>query len=421
MRSTCLRGVLLVTMALGATLAARPAAALVLAPDSDTTLAPPDDRGWDYVGRRGNASAVYLGDRWVLTAFHVRAGSVALMGQTYQKEPGEGFQIENPPGFGLSLFTDLRMFRLTEDPGLPPLPISVARPPGFSEVTLIGYGKTRTSELKSWNVDAEGNWIEGLGSYGGYELGSSGKRWGTNWIDEAMVLTGNNGDALSLRAGFDWGQTPHEARAAGGDSGGGVFFKNGDHWELAGIMQSISTQPGQPGNVAVYGDVTNIANLTLYRNQILDIMQGGSQGDLDVWQNAENPMDVDRDGVIAPLDVLLVINELNGRQWSNPATGILPAELPNVALTAFIDVDGDGFATPSDALRVINELNVRSPLTQTAMAKATRPTAFVPEPASWLLALLAVLALWRTRGVSLARLHDPHARVQKKTAGQSGF
>ena len=73
MRSTCLRGCLSIVLALAAALAA-PAAALVLAPDVDTTLAPPDDRGWDYVGQRGNASAVYLGDRWVLTAFHVRSG-----------------------------------------------------------------------------------------------------------------------------------------------------------------------------------------------------------------------------------------------------------------------------------------------------------------------------------------------------------
>jgi hypothetical protein len=394
MRLTCLRGCFSIVLALGAALAPLPAAALVLAPDVDTSLAPPDDRGWDYVGRRGNASAVYLGDRWVLTAFHVRAGSVTLLGQTYLKEPGEGIQIENPPGFGLSPFTDLRMFRLTEDPGLAPLTISLARPPGFSEVTLIGHGKTRDGGLTSWSVDDEGTWVEGLGRYGGYKLGSSGKRWGTNWIDEAIVLSGANGDALSLRAGFDWEQTLYEARAAGGDSGGGVFYENGDRWELAGIMQSISTQPGQPGGAAVYGDVTNIANLTLYRSQILEIMQSGGQDDFAVWQNVGNPMDVNSDGIIAPLDVLLIINELNAHQWSNPATGALPAAFPDAAIApSFVDVDGDGFASPSDALRVINELNVRSPLTQPPLAKVTSPTAFVPEPATWLLALIAALAV----------------------------
>ncbi len=101
-RLTFLRGSLSIVLALATALAGRPAAALVVPPDVDTSLAPPDNRGWDYVGRRANASAVYLGDRWVLTAFHVRAGSVTLMGQTYLKEPGEGIQIENPPGFGLS-------------------------------------------------------------------------------------------------------------------------------------------------------------------------------------------------------------------------------------------------------------------------------------------------------------------------------
>ena len=397
---TSLRACLSIVLALATALAGRPAAALVVPPDVDTSLAPPDDRGWDYVGRRANASAVYLGDRWVLTAFHVRAGSVTLMGQTYLKEPGEGIQIENPPGFGLSPFTDLRMFRLTEDPGLAPLAISLAPPTGFAEVTLIGYGKTRDGDLTSWDVDDEGTWIEGPGRYGGYHLGASGKRWGTNWIDEAIVLSGGNGDALSLRAGFDWEQTPYEARAAGGDSGGGVFYNNGNSWELAGIIQSISTQPGQPGSAAVYGDVTNIANLTLYRSQILEIMHSGDQSDLAVWQNSGYPMDVNSDGFIAPLDALLVINELNSHQWSDPVTGALPAAFPDAAIgPAFVDVDGDGFASPGDALRVINELNVRSPLTRPPLAQAAGATAFVPEPATWLLALIAALTLWRTGAV----------------------
>ena len=136
------------------------------------------------------------------------------------------------------------------------------------------------------------------------ELGSSAKRWGTNWIDEAVVLRRRQRRCrvAAGRIRNDWAQTRYQARAAGGDSGGGVFFKrdNESRWELAGIMQSVSTHLGQPGSVAVYGDLTNIANLTLYRSQILEIMHGGELG---VWQNPGDPMDVNSDRIIAPLDV----------------------------------------------------------------------------------------------------------------------
>lgn len=65
------------------------------------------------------------------------------------------------------------------------------------------------------------------------------------------------------------------------------------------------------------------------------------------WQNVIQPTDVTGDGIVAPLDALLIINELNDRG---------PHQLGAVEINAFFDVDGDGFVSPIDVLLVINRL-----------------------------------------------------------------
>jgi hypothetical protein len=70
------------------------------------------------------------------------------------------------------------------------------------------------------------------------------------------------------------------------------------------------------------------------------------------WQNPTNPRDVDNSGNVVPLDVLLIVNELNvsGARLLPPPTG-------DQSPPPFLDTNGDGNLTPSDALVVINFLN----------------------------------------------------------------
>ena len=70
------------------------------------------------------------------------------------------------------------------------------------------------------------------------------------------------------------------------------------------------------------------------------------------WQNSTDPLDVDDDGIVVPLDVLLVINRLN-----QVGSGPLPEPTNEVAPPPFYDVNGDGFVSPIDALLIINHLN----------------------------------------------------------------
>jgi subtilisin-like proprotein convertase family protein len=67
------------------------------------------------------------------------------------------------------------------------------------------------------------------------------------------------------------------------------------------------------------------------------------------WQNRSNPADVDGNGRVSPLDVLVLINYVN-RFGSGP----LPAYQPG---DPYCDVSGDGEAGPIDSLLVINYLN----------------------------------------------------------------
>jgi hypothetical protein len=91
----------------------------------------------------------------------------------------------------------------------------------------------------------------------------------------------------------------------------------------------------------------------------------------DGWQNSDDPLDVNGDGQVAPIDALLIINELNVPAYRDPTSGLLPT--PPAIIPAYFDVDGDGFVAPSDAILVINYLN-SIPAAAEAAAAEGEPT-----------------------------------------------
>ena len=73
------------------------------------------------------------------------------------------------------------------------------------------------------------------------------------------------------------------------------------------------------------------------------------------WQNPFNPGDVNNDGQVVPQDILVSINELNGRQFIDSV-----GQLPDRALhptAPFYDFNGDGKLVPLDVLPIINRYN----------------------------------------------------------------
>lgn len=410
------------TLALGAIawaafFATAPAHALVVENMAGTTIPPADDPGWNYVST-GGRNLVYLGDGWILSAFHVGVPapteSLIFNGQSFNVIPNQSYVVRNQAGQGLSTDTDLRMMRINGDPGLTPLPIASqplfesSTPDGpLRDVVIIGNGLTRFPELSSWNVDVrEGDdndiWTEvapGTGELSGYKVDQPGgltKRWGANRIADEDELFDTNDDDLrgqlrltlgvgerdiiSMVTRFDSpteGGLPQESQAVPNDSGSAVFSQAGGQWELIGIVNSNVNYENQPGITAIYGNYTTFADLTYYRPDILRIMGANSdyslQGDLNL------------DGVVS---------------------GTTAGGVPTGDLAAFVDGWGfdNGAGVGSIASWKNGDLNhdgrtdyldfilLRSAFKATGVdvtAEALFGRATIPEPAGFALALFA--------------------------------
>ncbi len=245
--------------------------------------------GFSNVARSGeNGSVVYLGAGWALTANHVSlTSSINFGGTFYAVDTSSIRQLHNANGSG----TDLKMFRVVGDPPLPELLSSfIATAPPSGHVFMIGNGLTRGQEL-FWSVDkSQTPWvwtqisepvIPTPNTFGGVSIVSPRViRWGDNVVrDTNLSLTVGGLTISAFTTQFDdlayTGQPgqPNEAQASAGDSGGAVFsFVNGK-WVLSGLMIAVSGPlSGQPSSTAIYGSVTVMIDLSVYRDEILSIV-----------------------------------------------------------------------------------------------------------------------------------------------------
>lgn len=232
------------------------AASIVIDGDVDeaNNEAPEDDPGWSHVVLRGEWSAIYIGNGWVLTARHVGAGDVVIDGSVYSAETGSSKVVTNPNRTA----TDLLMFRIQSEPHLERLRIRRTSPDTGSEVVMIGAGRHRGAPVQ-WQGLAGYRWASDLRM-----------RWGTNTIESVNPdLTIRNTRTFTTR--FSYAATPHEATAAIGDSGGAVFVRDDARWELAGVMLAIDSYRDQPRNMSLYGNKTFSADLSAYRQAIEEI------------------------------------------------------------------------------------------------------------------------------------------------------
>ncbi len=275
--------------------AALPAHAVIVAGGDGTqnTSAPADDFGFSSVGFVTNSlggiaiGGEYLGNGWVLSAYHGVAdatqtgfafGPVFFGGTPYTVDPTSGVRLHNPGGS----LTDLALFRLTMEPPVPALTIASASPTDALSVVMMGNGPGRDANETHWNVNTGTNpftWTEtaGPGNAQGYkELFPQVMRWGTNNVtafaggSTTDVFDDGLGNVTAFRTNFT--NTPGEAQAGGGDSGGGVFWKVGGQWQLGGVMLFVANFNGQPVGTAVYGNETYAADLATYRPEIASII-----------------------------------------------------------------------------------------------------------------------------------------------------
>ncbi len=220
---------------------------------------PPDDPGWRNIGRRGTTSAIYIGKGWVLTARHSSMGVVEFDGQKYLPVEDSQHWISSPTG---GFKADLLLFQVTPKPGLPDLKLRRRPLRDGQTAVLIGYGQGRGEPALS----GPGFRLDGRGV----------KRWGSNRIDVNGKLIRGPGPTLTrcFSMLFSPGDSAHEAQATIGDSGGAVFLRGPKSWHLAGVMLSITGQPGQPNGEALFGNMTHAADLGAYAPEILAVLEG---------------------------------------------------------------------------------------------------------------------------------------------------
>ena len=238
-----------------------PLRAIVDANSQANTNAPADGVPWANMGNVNGASGIYVGAGWVLTAWHVGANDILLNGAFYHYD-GTVNRLTNSNGTG----TDLILFHLSTLPPLPRLTLASRTPSPSSVVDFVGFGHISGSTQTLINGAPGFYW-----STGGF------KSWGNNRVNVGGVTTINAGagDVVAFNTDFSapgLGQTSDEAQAAAGDSGGGVFQQGGSTWQLVGVIDTIDVSPTQPGDTAVYGNLTYAADMATYGPQVTAIL-----------------------------------------------------------------------------------------------------------------------------------------------------
>lgn len=224
------------------------------------TTPPADDPGLVNVGTIGTHPAVYLGNRWVLTANHIGSGDLVIAGQTFKEVAGSKRRLTTP-GVGLA---DLKLIKYDGDPGLPAMNIATSLPGPNAVLVMYGRGRNRGAATSWQDPDSQ--------THDGYFVTSSGTlRWGDNRYEGAFPTPVLDTNAY-LTLFDESGGTTHECQAAQGDSGGAVFYKRFGTWELSGIMFAVYPYVDQPSNIVLYGNGTVIANLSSYRAEILGVI-----------------------------------------------------------------------------------------------------------------------------------------------------
>jgi hypothetical protein len=379
-----------------------PATAMVVTTTTlDTTQPPADDPGWNYVTVGATTRTyTYLGSGWALSAWHVGPfiGEPAnLQNLTFSTGvvsaiPNQNYDVPNPAGSGLSAQTDLKLVRINTDLGLSPLTIASTPLNNSilntvdSEVTFIGNGRSRVASQTNYS-----------GHLAYDTVADRIKRWGKNRIADENPYYNQSDTDLRVTVNIGTNENPrhvvsmvtqfnmtsgiaYEAQAVSEDSGTAVFRKNptNSQWELAGIVNSIDNiYSGQPFISAADGNYTTFADLSYYRNEILNIMNSHPGFSVNGDLNLDGVLSGDGTGPASTDDVTAFVQGWGWQQGS-----------ANVNSWKKGDLNLDGTVNVNDFFAMRTAL-VTANLGAGASALSQMLGSAVPEPTSVFLAACA--------------------------------
>lgn len=201
------------------------------------TLPPTGDlagSGWELQGNWGYFLGTPISPRHFITARHLGGVSV-----------GDRFLLNGVEYTTTAVFddpdSDLRIWKIKGQ-----FPNFAALYQQSDEIgkslVVIGRGTQRGAEVfgPSFFADALKGWQWGIAD--------NRKRWGENRVGNIIAdnrfaaansVETNDHLAELLRIPFDAEAGPNEAHLSAGDSGGGVFIKEGATWKLAGISSNV--------------------------------------------------------------------------------------------------------------------------------------------------------------------------------------
>ena len=187
------------------------------------------------------------------------------------------------------------------------------------------------------------------------------------------------------------------------------FDENANIGDLVGVTFPLFDWQRQlsPGN--------QFDRLAIAPEHVWDVSQLYATGEVTLlainhvtWHNIENPFDVDGLDGTSHLDAMLVINELTDRVFSDPITGQLPLV---GSPPPYLDVNNDGVVSPLDPLLVINALSSTS----------GAPSSAVPESKGVLPLASAALFVLAARRWKSSQSAQNARRIRLSTHRQCGL
>ena len=344
-------------------LTAAPASAIIDGLENDDLFHQPGSywygMSWDNVYSTRSGTSVAIGYFTILTANHYSFG----VGNTFFAPNGDEFEVvsaqnvkENPDD---SVAHDLRILTVKNNTeSLRPLP-------GFYE--LYDGPLTSVPQLALVGTGYSGT-VHAFESYRQEDSTGRAKRWGTNKYTYSNTRTEGGLTTAGFTMDFYWGGSDNESGYATGDSGGGVFIKDGDTWKLAGIHLYRDGYPGWWSDIYA-------ASVPEYADWLNDFLKDDLL-----------PGDTDLDGSVDVEDYLTVkryLGTTSGAAWERG------------------DFDADGDVDRDDYRAILVNFGYTSqghpPMIPPPSAgwPGGASSGAVPEPA--VLGLLAVAAPWLVR------------------------